>query len=71
MGAISLGNTPKIGIVYFEMFHVETILTILDEETNKHGREQYIPIFPDLYHLMKLESHTTQHEETTLTTSHK
>ena len=53
------------------MFHVETILTILDEETKKLGREQYIPICPDLYHLMELESHTTQRQETTLTTSHK
>ena len=49
---------------------VETILTILDEETKKHGREQYISTCPDLYHLMELESHTTQREETTLTTSH-
>ena len=64
------GNTSKIDIVYFEMFHVETILTILDEGIKKHGREQYIPICPDLYHLMELESHTTLREETTPTISH-
>ena len=43
---------------------------ILDEATEVHGREQCIPIYPDLSHLMELESHTTQREETTPTTSH-
>ena len=43
---------------------------ILDEATEEHGPEQYITIYPDLSHLMELESHTTQSEETTPTTSH-
>ena len=42
---------------------------ILDEATEVHGREQCTPIYPDLSHLMELESHTTQREETP-TTSH-
>ena len=42
---------------------------ILDEATEEHGPEQYITIYPDLSHLMELESYTTQREETTPTTS--
>lgn len=42
---------------------------ILDEATEEHGPKQHITIYPDLSHLMELESHTTQREETTPTTS--